>query len=159
VAAVAAIAQADRYTLRVCATGQEQENPLWASIMRIYKDFKFEAAHFLPSAPKGSPNARIHGHSFRVRVSVDGQPDSDTGLIMHLDDLDAALTDVRSDLDHQFLNEVEGLAVPTLENITRWIWNRLDNQVPGLAEIEISRDSCGEGCIYRGSAAQRQAAE
>ena len=53
-------------------------------------------------------------------------------------------------LDHRLLNEVDGLAAPTLERIAMWLWNRLQNRVPGLAEIEIARDSCHEGCIYAG---------
>jgi 6-pyruvoyltetrahydropterin/6-carboxytetrahydropterin synthase len=120
--------------------------------MRIYKEFTFEAAHFLPSAPPGHPNSRVHGHSFRVRVTIDGEPDEETGLVMHLDDVEAALTDVHEALDHRFLNEVEGLSQPTLERITMWLWDRLHNRLPGLAEIEIARDSCREGCIYRGPA-------
>ena len=126
--------------------------------MRIYKEFTFEAAHFLPSAPPGHPNARVHGHSFRVRVTLDGEPDDKTGLVMHLDDVEAALADVHEALDHRFLNEVEGLSQPTLERITMWLWDRLHNRLPGLAEIEIARDSCREGCIYRGPA-PRLAAE
>ncbi len=126
--------------------------------MRIYKEFTFEAAHFLPSAPPGHPNARVHGHSFRVRVTIDGEPDEETGLVMHLDDVEAALADVHEALDHRFLNEVEGLSQPTLERITMWLWDRLHNRLPGLAEIEIARDSCREGCIYRGPA-PRLAAE
>jgi 6-pyruvoyltetrahydropterin/6-carboxytetrahydropterin synthase len=126
--------------------------------MRIYKEFTFEAAHFLPSAPPGHPNARVHGHSFRVRVTLDGEPDETSGLVMHLDDVEAALSDVHEALDHRFLNEVEGLSQPTLERITMWLWDRLHNRLPGLAEIEIARDSCREGCIYRGPAA-RLAAE
>jgi len=118
--------------------------------MRIYKEFGFEAAHFLPSAPPGHPNARLHGHSFRVRVTVDGEPDEETGLVMNLDDVEAALGDVREALDHRFLNEVEGLSQPTLERIVVWLWDRLHNRLPGLAEIEIARDSCHEGCVYRG---------
>jgi 6-pyruvoyltetrahydropterin/6-carboxytetrahydropterin synthase len=118
--------------------------------MRIYKEFTFEAAHFLPSAPPGHPNSRVHGHSFRVRVTIDGEPDETTGLVMHLDDVEAALADVHEALDHRFLNEVEGLSQPTLERITMWLWDRLHNRLPGLAEIEIARDSCREGCIYRG---------
>jgi 6-pyruvoyltetrahydropterin/6-carboxytetrahydropterin synthase len=118
--------------------------------MRIYKEFTFEAAHYLPSAPPGHPNARVHGHSFRVRVTLDGEPDENTGLIMHLDDVEATLADVHDALDHRFLNEVEGLSQPTLERITMWLWDRLHNRLPGLAEIEIARDSCREGCIYRG---------
>lgn len=118
--------------------------------MRIYKEFGFEAAHFLPSAPPGHPNARLHGHSFRVRVTLDGEPDDGTGLVMNLDDVEAALGDVRGALDHRFLNEVEGLSHPTLERIAIWLWERLHNRLPELVEIEIARDSCHEGCVYRG---------
>src|SRR5487761_2300937 len=103
--------------------------------MRIYKDFTFEAAHFLPSAPPGHPNSRMHGHSFRVRVTLEGEPNPETGLLMHFDELSAAIAGARDDLDHRLLNEVPGLALPTLERISEWLWNRLDNRVPGLAEI------------------------
>jgi 6-pyruvoyltetrahydropterin/6-carboxytetrahydropterin synthase len=118
--------------------------------MRVYKEFFFEAAHFLPSAPPGHPNARVHGHSFRVRVAVDGEPDDKSGILVHFDDLERAVADARDALDHRLLNEVEGLQAPTLERISMWLWDRLHNRLPGLAEIEIARDSCHEGCIYRG---------
>ena len=118
--------------------------------MRIYKEFGFEAAHFLPSVPSGHPNARVHGHSFRVRVTIDGEPDGKTGLVMNLDEVEAAVGEARTALDHRFLNEVEGLSQPTLERIAMWLWDRLHNQLLGLAEIEVARDSCHEGCVYRG---------
>ena len=120
--------------------------------MRIYKDFLFEAAHFLPGAVPGTPNARIHGHSFRARVVIDGEPNAETGLVFHFDDLAKAIAETQDALDHRMLNEVEGLATPTLERIAVWIWNRLANSVPGLAEIHVSRDSCHEGVIYAGPA-------
>lgn len=118
--------------------------------MRIYKDFQFEAAHVLPSAPIGHPNARVHGHSFRARVTIDGEPGPETGYVFNFEDLSAAIADARDALDHRFLNEVEGLAVPTLEHIAIWLWARLANRVPGLAEIQVVRDSCHEGVIYQG---------
>ena len=118
--------------------------------MRIYKEFFFEAAHFLPSAPAGHPNARVHGHSFRVRVTLDGEPHDETGLVMNLDDVEKAIVDAREALDHRMLNEVDGLQAPTLERISIWLWDRLHNRLPGLAEIEVARDSCHEGCVYRG---------
>lgn len=128
--------------------------------MRIYKDFLFEAAHYLPGAAPGTPNARIHGHSFRARVVIDGEPNADTGVVFHFDDLAKAIAETQDALDHRMLNEVEGLATPTLERIAVWIWNRLANSVPGLAEIHVSRDSCHEGVIYAGPArATRLAAE
>lgn len=120
--------------------------------MRIYRDFLFEAAHFLPSAPPGHPNSRIHGHSFRARVIIEGEPAADTGLVFHFDDLSAAIEDAREALDHRLLNEVDGLSKPTLELIAKWLWTRLANKVPGLAQIEVHRDSCHEGCIYSGPA-------
>ena len=127
--------------------------------MRIYKDFHFEAAHFLPGAPVGHPNARVHGHSFRARVTLEGEPDLVTGLIVHFGDVAAAIASARDALDHNMLNEVPGLENPTLERIAMWLWNRLDNRVPGLAEILIARDSCHEGCIYAGPRKAKAAAE
>ncbi|MCB1505997.1 MAG: 6-carboxytetrahydropterin synthase [Hyphomicrobiaceae bacterium] len=129
--------------------------------MLIYREFFFEAAHFLPSAPPGHPNARVHGHSFRVRVVVEGEPDPETGLVMPFDELSAAVADARQALDHHMLNDLEGLKAPTLELIAMWIWDRIGNRVPGLSEIQVARDSCQEGCIYRGPARRpsRMAAE
>lgn len=118
--------------------------------MRIYKDFTFEAAHYLPGAPPGHPNARVHGHSFRARIWVNGTPDPETGVIVHFDDLADAIGEAKEALDHRLLNEIEGLDLPTLERITLWLWNRLANRLPGLARIEISRDTCNEGCVYDG---------
>lgn len=120
--------------------------------MRIYKEFTFEAAHFLPSAEEGTANARIHGHSFRTRVTVEGDPDSETGIILHLGAIEDKLTVIKDKLDHRFLNEdVKGLEVPTLENIALWIWSEVEADLPGLYEVAVMRESCNEGCIYRGS--------
>jgi len=77
--------------------------------MRIYKEFFFEAAHWLPSASPGHPNARVHGHSFRARVTIDGEPDPATGVLLHFDDIEEAVADARDKLDHRVLNDVGGL--------------------------------------------------
>jgi 6-pyruvoyltetrahydropterin/6-carboxytetrahydropterin synthase len=128
--------------------------------MRIYKEFNFEAAHFLPSAEHGTANARVHGHSFRARVIIEGEPDAATGYVFHFSDLSAAVRDTEEALDHRLLNDIEGLSAPTLERIAMWIWHRLSNRVPGLYEVQVHRDSCHEGCIYRGPENQpRLAAE
>jgi len=65
----------------------------------------------------GSANARVHGHSFRARVTIEGTPSEDTGYIFHFDDLAAAMAEAHDALDHRLLNEVDGLAAPTLERI------------------------------------------
>lgn len=114
---------------------------------RIYKEFTFEAAHFLPS-PAGHPNSRLHGHSFVVRVSADGEPDPQTGLVIPFERLGALLSAVMDKLDHRLLNEIEGLQTPTLERLAAWIWRELEPDLPGLAEVHVSCPSCREGCIY-----------
>lgn len=126
--------------------------------MQIYKEFRFEAAHFLPSAAPGTPNSRVHGHSFRARVVIEGEPDASTGYIFHFEDIAEALRETQEALDHRLLNEVDGLSAPTLERIAMWIWNRLSNRIAGMAQVEVHRDSCGEGCVYRGPHAQQRLA-
>ena len=54
-----------------------------------------------------------------------------------------------SQLDHHYLNEVEGLENPTSENLTKWIWDRLKPKLQYLTSIEV-KETCSTGCIYRG---------
>jgi 6-pyruvoyltetrahydropterin/6-carboxytetrahydropterin synthase len=120
--------------------------------MKIYKEFTFEAAHHLPHAfEEGHPNHRIHGHSFRVRAVIDGNPDPSTGLVMELGSVAEKLKELHEVLDHHYLNEIEGLEYPTLETITLWIWNKLKPHLDGLCEVSVHRDTCHEGCIYNGT--------
>eukprot|EP01133_Synstelium_polycarpum_P025858 gene25858-31054_t len=119
--------------------------------MRIFIDFNFEAAHHLPhSFPDGHVNQRLHGHSFRVRVSLQGRPDPKTGLIADLGAVKITVDSAKDALDHRYLNEIAGLELPTLETIAIWLWRRIAPDLPALAEIGIYRDSCGEGCEYQG---------
>lgn len=122
-------------------------------MMRIYKEFTFEAGLFLPSGPAGDPKARLHGHSFVVRVAVEGEPHPEAGLIVPFDELSAMLAGLKDKLDHRLLNEVEGLDIPTLERMAAWIWRELAPDLPGLAEVHVSRPTCREGCICTGPAA------
>jgi len=119
--------------------------------MRIFNEFTFEAAHHLPHIfPDGHVNTRLHGHSFRVRVTLEGKPDSSTGLISDLGAVKSAFDSATEKLDHRYLNEIEGLETPTLENIAMWLWRHFALSLPGLAEVGVYRDTCGEGCEYRG---------
>ena len=117
--------------------------------MDIYKDFRFEAAHRLPNVPEGHKCARLHGHSFQLRVTVSGDAPEPSGWVMDFADLKAAVKPVLDRLDHYYLNEIDGLENPTSENLCRWIWARLAPQLPTLSAVEI-RETCTSGCIYRG---------
>lgn len=117
--------------------------------MEIFKEFTFEAAHRLPNVPAEHKCARLHGHSFAVRISVAGEVGSETGWVMDFSEIGAAFGPVRKRLDHYYLNEIKGLENPTSENLARWIWDRLQPALPQLSAVEI-RETCTSGCIYRG---------
>lgn len=117
--------------------------------MEIFKDFHFEAAHRLPNVPEGHKCARLHGHSFQLRVWVSGEVTEPSGWIMDFGDLKAAVKPVIERLDHYYLNEIPGLENPTSENLARWLWAALKPVLPGLSCVEI-RETCTSGCRFRG---------
>jgi 6-pyruvoyltetrahydropterin/6-carboxytetrahydropterin synthase len=126
---------------------RNEANP--GNAMEVFKEFTFEAAHRLPNVPTGHKCARLHGHSFRVEVHVRGPVQESAGWVIDFSDIKAAFAPLHDVLDHNFLNEVEGLANPTSENLARWIWRRLHNALPGIAKV-IVRETCTSGCTYKG---------
>lgn len=120
-------------------------------MFEIFKEFTFEAAHHLAAnVDDGHRYSRLHGHSFQVQVFLRGEPDRKQNWLCDFGVIDRHFAELRAVLDHNYLNEISGLEVPTLENISRWIWDRLDNQIPGLDRIVVRRGSCGEGCVFHG---------
>ncbi len=117
--------------------------------MEIYKVFKFDAAHRLPNVPAGHKCSQLHGHSFRVEIHVRGKADAHTGWVMDFANIAAACQPVIDQLDHKYLNDIEGLDNPTSENLARWIWQRLQTALPQLSKIVV-RESAESGCIYTG---------
>ena len=117
--------------------------------MDIYKEFHFEAAHRLPNVPEGHKCARLHGHSFQVRIIVSGDVEEHAGWVMDFSNLKASFKPIYDQLDHYYLNDIAGLENPTSENIARWIWIKLKPDLPLLSAIEI-RETCTSGCVYRG---------
>lgn len=117
--------------------------------MEIYKEFHFEAAHRLPNVPPGHKCARLHGHSFQVRLTVTGDVTEPSGWVMDFGELKAAFQPVLERLDHYYLNDIPGLENPTSENIARWIWCELKPALPQLSQVAI-RETCTSGCIYHG---------
>jgi len=117
--------------------------------MEIFKAFTFEAAHRLPNVPPDHKCFRLHGHSFRVELRVRGPVDARLGWVRDFADIKKAVSPIRDQLDHHYLNEIEGLENPTSENLARWIWRRVRAVLPDLCEV-IVHETCTSGCVYRG---------
>jgi|TARA_B100000959_G_scaffold154989_1_gene162466 6-pyruvoyltetrahydropterin/6-carboxytetrahydropterin synthase len=117
--------------------------------MEIYKEFSIEAAHSLPNVPKGHKCARLHGHSFKIRLYVEGAPNEENGWIIDYADITQAFESSRKILDHSHLNEIEGLDNPTSENLAIWVWEHTISDFPELSKIEV-KETCTSGCIYQG---------
>lgn len=118
-------------------------------MFELRKTFHFEAAHRLPHVPAGHKCGRLHGHSFAVDIEVRGTLDGQVGWVVDYGDIKAACAPVFDQLDHYFLNDIEGLDNPTSEVLAMWLWQRIAPQLPGLWAITV-RETCTTACTYRG---------
>lgn len=117
--------------------------------MEVFKIFRFEAAHRLPHVPEGHQCGRLHGHSFQVEIHISGPVDEQTGWVMDFADIKKAFKPLDKQLDHNFLNDIEGLENPTSEVLARWIWRELKPQLELLSKVVV-QETCTAGCIYSG---------
>jgi len=115
----------------------------------ISQRFFFDAAHTLRREIEIEGSRRIHGHTYQAEVSVSGQPDANTGMVMDLGLVRQLTERVRGQLDHHLLDEVEGLGAATLENLCSFIWHQLAGDLPALSKVRVWRDSVGDSCTLR----------
>jgi 6-pyruvoyltetrahydropterin/6-carboxytetrahydropterin synthase len=117
--------------------------------MDVFRVFQIEAAHRLPNVPAGHKCARMHGHSFRIEIHISGPVGEESGWVMDFADLRRAFQPLFDQLDHHCLNDIQGLENPTSENLARWIWVRLQPDLPVLSRVVV-QETCTAGCIYTG---------
>lgn len=98
--------------------------------MRIEKDFTFDAAHRLPLLQPNHKCRRLHGHTYKVTIAIDGDLDP-RGMVVDYDDLERAWQPLAELLDHRCLNDIHGLnsPQPTTEVLARWIAERIHKEL------------------------------
>lgn len=116
--------------------------------VEIAREFNFEAAHWLPNVPEGHKCGRMHGHSYRVIVTVKGSIGED-GMLLDFAVIKAAAAPVIAMLDHSTLNDT--LPNPTSELLAVWLWNRLIDELPDLSAVMVC-ETASTSCTYRGEA-------
>jgi len=102
--------------------------------MILTKEFEFEAAHKLPDYDGACVN--LHGHSYKLKVSVKGMPDQDTGMVMDFKEMKYLTNKYIIDkFDHGYTNDI--IDMPTAENMIMFMWNELILHMPLLHKLEL----------------------
>lgn len=100
----------------------------------VSKTFTFEAAHRLPNHP--GKCRFLHGHSYKVVVTVEGEIDPATGMVIDFDEISQAWKErCHPVLDHKFLNDL--IDNPTAERLALWLFETLKGLLPGLVGIKV----------------------
>src|SRR6185436_3679687 len=103
------------------ADAQDHGHPM---NFELSQRFFFEATHTLDRKIDAETSRRYHGHTYHAEVTIRGTRDPATGMVSDLAALRAQIETVRAELDHQLLDDVPGLGVPTLENLSLFIAQR-----------------------------------
>lgn len=116
--------------------------------VRVWRRFRFEAAHRLPNVPQGHQCGRMHGHGFEIRLHAD-QASAGRRTGVDGDRLAALWAPVGAELDHSCLNDIRGLENPTSELLSHWLWQRLKPELPALCGVTV-QETATAGCHYDG---------
>jgi len=111
--------------------------------------FYFEAAHTLNRTIDAYGSRQIHGHTYEAEITLTGQPDPTSGMVLDLAYLRIEIERVRALLDHQFLDDIAELGPATLENLCLFIKRQLSAAVPHLSCVTIERRASGDKCTLR----------
>jgi 6-pyruvoyltetrahydropterin/6-carboxytetrahydropterin synthase len=131
----------------------------------VTKTVRFDAAHILTNHSGLCKN--LHGHTYKVDISVSASGTKDDGMVMDFKDLNKIATSVICDrFDHAFIcntqsageseiadvvarNGMRTVALPfrsTAENLARFFFDELEDKIHGLCSVKVweTQDSCAE---------------
>lgn len=115
---------------------------------RITKSFTFDAAHWLPQVPEGHKCGRMHGHTYKVILGLEGPIDEKLGWVQDFGEVSRAFRPLYETMDHRCLNEIQGLENPTAEVMAVWIYEQLKTLLPLLADVTVCETPTAEA-VYR----------
>lgn len=117
----------------------------------LSQEFYFDAAHTLEREIEVESSRRIHGHTYHAKLTITGQPDPITGMILDIGLLKTLVSKIKDSLDHRFLDEVIELKPATLENICLYIWQKCEEYNIMPEHITVERKAAGDSCTLRKS--------
>ena len=118
--------------------------------MILSRKYTFQAARKLTKINSEHICANLHGHTFQIIIKIEGALNHKNDFVIDFFDLDKIFNkSIYNKLDHQYLNDIDGLSSPTTENLSIWIWNHLIADLPGLIEVSVFENDL-YGCTYKG---------
>ncbi len=85
----------------------------------------------------------VHGHNYKVRITLSGETLDPIGLLFDFKDLKAAMGEVIDRLDHQFLNDVEPFRAlnPSAENMAKYFYDEMNALLKGATDgrVQVKR--------------------
>lgn len=117
--------------------------------MKIFKDFTFDSAHFLPNVPDGHKCKNMHGHTYRLTVFFEGELVDDLGWVVDFAEVKNVINPIIKEIDHKVMNDIKGLENPTCERIAIWFWDKIKPEMPQLCQIKLN-ETPTSGVIYEG---------
>ena len=118
--------------------------------VRLVHEFRFEAAHRLPKLPATHKCFRLHGHSFKIELTIEGPVNPETGWLVDFGEVHALFKPLHDQLDHHYLNEIPGLENPTSEVLAQWIWQKIKPSLSLLTRVTVF-ETCDSRCEYEGT--------
>jgi 6-pyruvoyltetrahydropterin/6-carboxytetrahydropterin synthase len=100
-------------------------------ITTLYTKRCFSAAHRLPGY--AGPCERLHGHTWKVEITVEGDVNPNTGMVMDFKELKGII----DQFDHTELNIHPELPNPTAENLAELILTNVFDSEPGLLSVRV----------------------
>ncbi len=113
----------------------------------LKQHFQIESARFLPNLGKDHPCSRMHGHSFKIIMRLQGPLHPKLGWVMDYNEISQLMRPILDLIDHRILNEVPGLENPTSEVVTKWIYEHGKKVLPLLKDVTVLETSFTE-CRY-----------
>ncbi len=112
--------------------------------MKIVKRFSFNSAHYLPNYV--GKCKQMHGHTYVLDIVVEGEINSDTGMVMDFSDLKYIVTTKALDqIDHKLLNDI--ILNPTAENTLLWIKEKIQPHLKGLVTLRLWENIVDESYV------------
>src|SRR5277367_6857596 len=111
---------------------EEQSTKVWRDMFQVSVEETFSSGHALRGYRGKCEN--VHGHNYRVRVTLEGPQLDGIGLLVDFTQLKKIIREVTGTLDHQFMNDLEPFKTvnPSAENVAKYFYEQVSSQLTEL---------------------------